>query len=127
MEKQYKGACHCGTVRFRISSALDHVTSCDCSLCVKKNAVMTAVHETKFELLSGEDALSCYTWNTKVAQHYFCSKCGIYTFHRKRSMPDHFGVNLHCLEDLDVNALKIKKVDGISMSLVHESSNGDDQ
>lgn len=85
---------------------------------------MTAVHESKFELVAGEESLSCYTWNTKVAQHYFCSKCGIYTFHRKRSMPDHFGVNLHCLDGLDVGSLNIEKVDGISMSVVYEKTNG---
>ena len=42
--------------------------------------------------IAGEDKLTLYQWNTKIARHYFCSVCGIYPFHRKRSMPDHYGI-----------------------------------
>ena len=86
----YRGACHCGAVQFQIDSEITDVYTCDCSLCAKKNALMTTVPEDKFVLLSGETALSLYQWNTKVARNYFCSMCGIYPFHRKRSMPDHY-------------------------------------
>src|SRR5690606_42056158 len=41
--------------------------------------------------------LPLYQFNTKVAQHYFCSKCGTYTFHRRRSDPNTYGVNVVCL------------------------------
>lgn len=34
------GSCHCGNVSFSVESELDEFTTCDCSLCVKKNAVM---------------------------------------------------------------------------------------
>jgi hypothetical protein len=32
-----------------------------------------------------------------TAKHFFCSKCGIYTHHQRRSNPDQFGVNVACL------------------------------
>lgn len=49
---------------------------------------MTKVHESTLTVLSGEDLLSAYEWNTQRAKHFFCSRCGIYTFHRKRAVPD---------------------------------------
>ena len=91
---------------------------CDCSLCVKKNAVMFKVHESQLKILQGEDVLTLYQWNTRVAKHYFCSRCGIYTFHRKRAAPDHYGVNVYCLEGVDLSAVPVRQVDGKTMSVV---------
>ena len=56
-----------------------------------------------------------------MAEHYFCSVCGVYTHHRRRSNPNHYGVNLACLEghnpfDLD----EIAVVDGVN----HPSDTG---
>jgi hypothetical protein len=114
----YRGSCHCGAVQFQIESEITDIYSCDCSLCSKKNALMTTVHEDAFKLLAGEDKLSLYQWNTKVARHYFCSACGIYPFHRKRSMPDHYGINVRCLGDFDPSGMDVRQADGKTMSVV---------
>ena len=114
----FKGSCHCGSVQFEVSGTLDEFTMCDCTLCVKKNAVMSKVHESGLRILQGEDKLNLYRWNTRVAQHFFCSVCGIYTFHRKRAAPDHYGVNVHCLDDVDVSGVPMRRVDGKTMSVV---------
>lgn len=113
-----KGSCHCGSVQFEVTGTLDEFTLCDCTLCVKKNAVMYKVHESRLKILRGEDKLSVYRWNTRVAQHYFCSVCGIYTFHRKRAAPDHDGVNVYCLNGIDVPGVPMRRVDGKTMSVV---------
>jgi hypothetical protein len=122
MPAPYEGSCHCGAVRFRIAVEPAELTVCDCSLCTKKNAVMAAVHERDFTLLAGEDALSLYQWNTGVARHHFCSRCGIYTFHRKRSAPDHYGVNVFCLEGFDVAAFPRRAADGKDMTVTAEAA-----
>ena len=114
----YFGACHCGVVRFRIDAEPAELTVCDCSLCAKKNAVMTQVHESALTILAGEEALTEYRWNTGVARHFFCSVCGIYPFHRKRSAPDSYGVNVACLEGFDASAVPLRRADGKSMSVV---------
>jgi hypothetical protein len=49
----------------------------------------------------GEDNLSLYQWNSRVARHYFCRTCGIYTHHQRRSNPNEYGVNVACIEGLD--------------------------
>ena len=67
---------------------------------------------------SGEDKLSLYRWNTRVARHYFCSICGIYTHHRRRKAPNEFGYNVACIEGIDLASLgDIPMTDGIGMSV----------
>jgi hypothetical protein len=104
----YHGSCHCGAVRFTVEGPIPEGYTCDCSLCSKKNAVMANVHESRLTITQGEDKLGLYQWNARIAKHYFCSICGIYPFHRKRSMPDHFGVNLKCLDDFDMTGLPMR-------------------
>jgi len=114
----YTGSCHCGAVTFRIEAErIDELTTCDCSLCARKNALMLKVPEDALEVLSGEELLSLYQWNTRRAKHYFCSRCGIYTFHRKRSAPDHYGVNVFCLEAFDRAGIPVRATDGVGMSV----------
>jgi hypothetical protein len=112
------GSCHCGAVRFRIDAEIVELTTCDCSLCVKKNALMTKVHESELTILSGEAALRLYQWNTGRAKHYFCGQCGIYTFHRKRAAPDHYGVNIHCLDGYDRAGVPVRATEGKGMTVV---------
>ncbi len=114
----HNGSCHCGAVTFRITAEITELTTCDCSLCRKKNALMTKVHESALTILSGEDVLTLYQWNTRRAKHYFCSRCGIYTFHRKRAAPDHYGVNILCLDGFDASAIPLRQASGADMSVV---------
>lgn len=113
----WSGSCHCGAVCFTVTAEIDELTTCDCSLCVKKNALMAKVHESQLVLTGGQDQLGLYEWNTGRAKHHFCRRCGIYTFHRKRSAPDHFGVNVFCLDDFDRAGIPARATDGIGMSL----------
>ena len=109
------GSCHCGAVRFEIQTAFPELTTCDCSICKKKNALMVKVHEREFRLLAGEEVLTEYQFHTKTARHFFCSVCGIYPFHRKRVTPDYFGINVHCLEGADLEGVSIRRASGASM------------
>lgn len=117
MTNSHSGSCHCGGIRFTVTHEFDELTTCDCSLCVKRNALMVKVPETALVVDAGEDLLALYEWNTKRAKHHFCRRCGIYVFHRKRAAPDHFGVNVFCLDGFDVKSLPVRATDGISMTL----------
>ena len=114
--RTYRGACHCGAVRFEIDTDFPELTTCDCSICRKKNALMVKVHETQFRLLAGADALTEYRFHTKTARHFFCSICGIYPFHRKRVTPDFVGINVFCLEDFDPTGIAVRKTVGAAMT-----------
>ena len=96
----FDGACHCGTVRFRVrlSGGLGTARRCNCSLCRMRGAVAVTALLGDLELLQGAEMLSTYRFNTGVAEHHFCANCGIYTHHRRRSDPTQYGVNVACLE-----------------------------
>ena len=112
-----KGSCHCGAVRFRVDSPITELTTCDCSLCRIRNAVMAKIPEQALTVLEGEAMLTLYQWNTRRAKHYFCSQCGIYVFHRKRAAPDHFGVNAFCLENFDPASVPVRATEGLNMTI----------
>lgn len=113
--KTYAGRCHCGDVRFEIETDFHELTTCDCSICRRKNALMVRVHEDSFRLLSSETGLSRYKFHTMTATHYFCKVCGIYPFHRKRVSPEYFGINVHCLENADFSDIPIRATVGAEM------------
>ncbi len=96
--------CHCGEVELEIKEsegALNKFLRCNCTLCKKKGYIMTFAPITDVKITKGEDKLKLYQYHTKVAEHYFCSVCGIYTHHKMRSRPDTFGLNVGCIDDID--------------------------
>ena len=101
-----EGGCHCGRVRFRARVDLDMLSQCSCSICTKKGILHLPTFPADFELLSGKDALTLYTFETGIAQHPFCSHCGIAAFYVPRSQPDKITVNARCLDGIDGPSLK---------------------
>jgi hypothetical protein len=114
----HAGSRHCGGIRFTVNHAPVEFTTCDCSLCVKRNAMMVKVPEAALSVLEGHDLLATYAWNSGRAQHHFCRRCGVYVFHRKRAAPDHFGINVFCLDGFDVASLPIRATEGKGMTVV---------
>jgi len=110
-----RGSCHCRAVVFEIDTDFPELTTCGCSICRRKNALMVKVHESHFRLLCNEDALRMYQFHTFTAKHYFCGTCGIYPFHRKRSTPDHYGVNVFCLDGFDPAGIPVRAAAGAAM------------
>jgi hypothetical protein len=100
--REVDGSCHCGSVRFRVrlSDGLRTARRCTCSMCRMRGAIVVSAELGGISFYAGEDMLSCYQFNTLTANHYFCSRCGIYTHHQRRSNPAQFGVNVACLEGL---------------------------
>ena len=112
MTQTYQGGCHCGKVRFHVTADLSRVTECNCSVCAKKGFLHLIVPPEQFELLSGEDALSTYQFNTGTAKHTFCRHCGIHSFYVPRSDPDKIDVNVRCLDDVDLTKIEVAPFDG---------------
>ena len=107
------GGCHCGAVRFDAdieTGAEAH--ECNCSICAKLGFIHLIVPQSKFRLRQGEDKLTRYTFNTGVAEHFFCSVCGVKSFYRPRSNPDGWSVNLRCLDQPEKVQARIVPLDG---------------
>ncbi|AKG21121.1 GFA family protein [Calothrix sp. 336/3] len=108
----YQGGCHCGSVRFQVVVDKHQATDCNCSICQKKGFLHLIVSRDKFTLLQGEDKIATYKFNTQVAQHKFCSVCGIHSFYIPRSHPDCIDVNLRCLDGDVMSQFTIVPFDG---------------
>ena len=100
--------CHCGEIEVEINvpDTLEKVLKCNCSICKRKGAIMSMVNNENFRIIKGKDKLNLYQFHSKVAKHYFCSVCGIYTHHNPRSNPAMTGFNLGCIDDIDIFKLK---------------------
>ena len=96
-----EGGCHCGRVRIRAEVDLDSLSNCSCSICTKKGILHLGTDPATFQLLRGKTTLKSYTFGTGVAQHTFCSHCGINPFYIPRSQPHRIIVNARCLDDID--------------------------
>ena len=115
--KTYNGSCHCGNVHFSFQHE-DEISSglqCNCSLCIRRGAVMTDFVIPPDELnitVKQKDSLGLYEFDNKTAHHYFCKICGIYPFHQTFRMPDHYRVNLGCVDGIDPYTLETSLFDG---------------
>jgi hypothetical protein len=95
------GACHCGAVQFRVTlpDGFDTIRRCTCSYCRMRGAIAVSAKRDDLEVMAGSaDSLTLYQFGSMTAKHYFCSKCGIYTHHQRRSNPAQYGINVACLE-----------------------------
>ncbi|HJW42334.1 MAG TPA: GFA family protein [Rhizomicrobium sp.] len=112
----YRGSCHCGRVRFEVEAALDHVRVCDCSICRRRGALLHRVAPERIHFLTPLDDLATYTFNTHTARDYFCPTCGILPFRRPRTAPGEWSINVRCLEEVDLDAIPVKRVQGSRLS-----------
>ena len=114
--QHYQGGCQCGAVRYEVDADIGEVMSCNCSRCSKLGWLLTFVTPDKFKLTKGENATTDFKFNKHVINHRFCSTCGIESYADGIGPGGQkmFAVNVRCLDGIDLDALKIKKVDGRS-------------
>jgi len=109
----HTGGCHCGQVRFDVDAPAEiAATECNCSMCSKSGFLHLIVAKRDFRLLSGEDALTTYTFHTGAAKHLFCRHCGVKSFYIPRSHPDGVSVNVRCLDEATINSVTVTPFDG---------------
>jgi hypothetical protein len=110
---RHVGGCHCGKVRYEVfAPARLEVMDCNCSICASTGYLHLVVPKARFRLLSGQESLTTYQFNTGTARHMFCCVCGIKSFYVPRSHPDGFSVNARCLDPGSVTGMDVQPVDG---------------
>ncbi|EQB10134.1 aldehyde-activating protein [Sphingobium quisquiliarum P25] len=112
----YAGSCHCGAVTFTVTGdAPDEAMSCNCSHCRRKGFLLTFVPADQFTLESGGDGLTSYQFYKHKITHQFCATCGAQAFALAESPNGPMrAINLRCVPDIDIDALRINRVDGAS-------------
>jgi hypothetical protein len=103
IRERHKATCHCGAVEIELHlpDGVVDPRRCDCSICRRKGAIVAGVPLSGLRVVKGQDVLKLYQFNTNTAKHFFCSNCGIYTHHQRRSNPQEFGYNVGCLEGVN--------------------------
>jgi hypothetical protein len=114
---KHVATCHCGSVVLELDlpDGILDPRRCNCSICRRKGAIVGTVTLSGLRILRGHDVLKLYQFNTSTAKHYFCSNCGIYTHHRRRSNPQEYGYNVGCLEGVDpFDITEVPTSDGVN-------------
>lgn len=103
MTETHTATCHCGAVELNVtlSEGLKTARRCDCSFCRRRSAPAVTAPLDGIKIIKGQDKLTLYTWGTHTAKHHFCSVCGIYMYHQRRSNPNEYGVNLYALAGVE--------------------------
>lgn len=111
------GGHHCGAVRFEVSlsDGLNSVRRCTCSYRRMRGAVVVMADMGGVEILEGAEVLTTYRFHTASVQHFFCSRCGIYTHHRRRSDQELYAVNVACFDGVSpFDFSEVPAMDGVN-------------
>ena len=126
MKKTYKGSCHCGLCRFEVDLELDHVRSCNCSICVRRGALIHRVPPQALRMVTPLEHLTLYQWHSRTGKDYFCPTCGVMPFRvpsaptpeevaRGKTPFEGWAVNVRCLENVDLQGVPVVLIDGASL------------
>ena len=109
----HTGGCHCGAVRYEVRAPA-HVTAyeCNCSICEMVGYQHFIVARDRFMPVHEPEALTTYTFNSHVAQHYFCNVCGVKAYYVPRSHPTGVSVNARTLDADAERRLTLAPFDG---------------
>lgn len=113
-------------MRFEVDAEIDHVRSCDCSVCRRRGALNHRVAQHQLRLITPWEDLTLYQWGSRTAKDYFCPTCGILPFRRpsdptarelregEDSMApfDGWAINVRCLEGIDLKSLPVREIQG---------------
>ena len=113
----HQGSCHCGRIAYEVDGDITQVMECNCSHCARKGFLLWFGPRAALRLKTPESALSQYTFNRHHIKHQFCAVCGCapFAFGKDAKGADTVAINVRCLADLDLGALKVTHFDGRSL------------
>ena len=113
----YKGSCHCGRIAFQVQGTLNGATSCNCSICQRKGALMWFVPREQLKLQTPDENAGTYTFNKHAIKHQFCLKCGMHPYGEgvDRKGNATAAINIRCLEAIELENVPVTPFDGRSL------------
>jgi hypothetical protein len=114
---KYRGSCHCGNVAYEVEGTIDGAMACNCSMCQRKGSLLWFVPYDKFQLLTPATNTKAYLFNKHNVEHRFCTHCGIHPYAEGTDQKGNkmAAINVRCIEDIDLDKIPVKHVDGRSL------------
>lgn len=114
---KYAGSCHCGAIAFELEAepAIAEVYDCNCSMCRRRGGLLWFGPRRALALGSDPARLATYRFNRHHIDHHHCPVCGIAPFSEgvdPRTGEPTVAVNVRCLPEVDLAALKVVSLDG---------------
>lgn len=113
----YTSKCHCGAISATVEGEIPgEAMSCNCSICRRKGHLLHFVPAGDATIDASAAQLGDYTFNKHAIHHQFCTVCGCNPFGRGTDGDGNemVAINLRCVSECDIDALKINRVDGAS-------------
>lgn len=108
------GSCHCGEVHWQYDKAVDHTTSCNCTICRRYGAFWAYDYENEAVHVSGPT--KTYSHGDFGIGFHFCGHCGCVMYWRSIEKNQdgrrRIAVNLRMAEPADVADIKVQLFDG---------------
>jgi hypothetical protein len=86
MERNYKGGCQCGAVRYEIVGQPAFIWACHCMICQKQSgsafAMAVVFQDFKVEVAGAQPDHFVRKGLNRSARCYFCARCGTRLYHR---------------------------------------------
>ncbi|MFM2390665.1 MAG: hypothetical protein RLZZ437_2220 [Pseudomonadota bacterium] len=73
----FTGSCHCGALHYDCDIDPVRVTTCNCSICIRKGSVLHFVDAGDVRLTADPAALGVYRFHRHIIAHHFCKVCGV--------------------------------------------------
>jgi hypothetical protein len=111
---KYKGSCHCGKIVFEAEGEVNGAMACNCSICSRKGSLLWFVPREQLTVLTPEEDIGTYTFNTQVIKHRFCQTCGIHPYGEGTDPKGNkiAAINLRCIEGIDLESVPVQNFDG---------------
>ena len=110
------GTCHCGAMQFACSTDPQQVTTCNCSICRRRGAVLHFADGSEVSLKADPETTGIYRFNRHIIAHHFCKICGVAPWSQVQ-MPDgtvKIALNLRA-SDVDYAGLPVQEFDGAAI------------
>ena len=113
MTTKHRASCHCGQIQIDFEAQAPFtVYECNCSICQMVGYLHLILPREDVQITAGKALLTSYRFNTGVANHLFCPRCGVKPVYVPRSHPHGLSINGRCIEGVTLEELNIEPFDG---------------
>ena len=108
----YQGQCHCGTVKFTLTSTPKQLVDCNCSICRRLGALWGHAQSESVSIDAPKEATSHYIQGDKTLAVHTCNTCGCTTHYESLKDDGVWAVNFRMCTPEVVNQFRVRKFDG---------------